>query len=270
MSARVARKVVVFGGSGYVGSAIARALVRLRAELETVAPSSSSTTSSSSTSTSGADAWAIEIVCASRSGRAPSWALGESWSSACAWTSCDALDEAACAEATRDASAVVTAIGALPFPWVSAEAIVRANGDTNITPGRAAMANGAKKLVVIGATVPPLVPGLASYARGKANVEAFARDEFASVRDGRSAVVLKPAAVSGTRRLSNGLAVPLGLAMDPARAVLRATGVGALLENAPVPLENLALAAAREALSDVSGGGFKVISNRSLIEDFSA
>lgn len=132
------------------------------------------------------------------------------------------------------------------------------------------MANGAKKLVVVGATVPPLVPGLASYALGKANVEAFARDEFASERDGRSAVVLKPAAVSGTRRLANGLAVPLGLAMDPARAVLRATGVGAFLDNAPVPLEHLALAAAREALSDATDGGFKVISNRSLIEDFGA
>lgn len=38
----IARRVVVFGGNGYVGSAIARALVNARAELEAVSSSSSS------------------------------------------------------------------------------------------------------------------------------------------------------------------------------------------------------------------------------------
>ena len=152
---------------------------------------------------------------------------------------------------------------------MSANDIVRANGYTNIIPGRAAIKNGVTRMVVVGASIPPLVPGLASYARGKANVEAFARDEFAL--DGRTAVVLKPAAVSGTRRLGGGGIVPLALAMDPARFLLRASGVSALIENAPVPLENVALAAARAALGiDDANIAFRIISNRSLIEDYAA
>lgn len=211
----------------------------------------------------------MEIVCASRSGEAPKWASSESWASRATFVQCDAMDATRCEEITRGASAVVTAVGALPFPWVSANDIVRANGDTNIIPGRAAIKNGVTRMVVVGASIPPLVPGLASYARGKANVEAFARDEFAL--DGRTAVVLKPAAVSGTRRLGGGGIVPLALAMDPARFLLRASGVSALIENAPVPLENVALAAARAALGiDDANIAFRIISNRSLIEDYAA
>ena len=138
-----------------------------------------------------------------------------------------------------------TAIGALPMPWMGREEIVRLNGDTNVVPGRAAMMNGTTRLVVVGATIPPLVPGLAAYARGKALAETFARDEFACVDEGRSAVVLRPAAVSGTRRVGGGVSLPLSLVMDPARVVLRATGSAAALAHAPVPLENVARAAAR-------------------------
>jgi len=257
----IARRVVVFGGNGYVGSAIARALVG----------ASESQSASTSTSTSVA-APSVKIVCASRSGAPPAWARGEAWVERAEWVRCDALDAAACEATTRDADAVVTAIGALPLPWMRAEDIVRLNGDTNVVPGRAAMMNGTKRLVVVGATIPPLAPGLASYARGKALAEAFARDEFASVDEGRSAVVLKPAAVSGTRRVGGGVSLPLSLVMDPARFFIRATGWSAALEHAPVPLENVARAAARAALDvkcETFDRGFSVVSNSSLItEDY--
>ncbi|OUS44171.1 hypothetical protein BE221DRAFT_78822 [Ostreococcus tauri] len=250
-----AQRVVVFGGSGYVGSAIARALYEASAAAAAASSSSSSSSSSSASSSSSSSAL-VEIVCASRSGEAPKWASSESWASRATFVQCDAMDATRCEEITRGASAVVTAVGALPFPWVSANDIVRANGDTNIIPGRAAIKNGVTRMVVVGASIPPLVPGLASYARGKANVEAFARDEFAL--DGRTAVVLKPAAVSGTRRLGGGGIVPLALAMDPARFLLRASG-------------NVALAAARAALGiDDANIAFRIISNRSLIEDYAA
>jgi hypothetical protein len=145
---------------------------------------------------------------------------------------------------------------------------VRTNGATNVIPGRAAMEEGVRRLVVVGASIPPFVPGLASYAEGKAHAETFARREFASEGDGRRAFVLKPAAVSGTRRMGGGVALPLSLVMDPARAMMRACG-GALVDNAPVPLENVARAAAKLALDETYGdAGFTVITNRSLIEDF--
>jgi hypothetical protein len=68
--------------------------------------------------------------------------------------------------------------------------------------------------------------------------------------------------------MGGGVALPLSLVMDPARAMMRACG-GALVDNAPVPLENVARAAAKLALDETYGdAGFTVITNRSLIEDF--
>ena len=204
----------------------------------------------------------------SRSGRAPKWAIHEPWAREVTWKKCDAMDEASCREVTAGASALVTAIGALPFPWHSADDIVRANGETNIIPGRSAIVNDVKRMVVIGATIPPFVPGLASYARGKSDVENFASREFANVEQGRRAVVLKPAAVSGTRRISSsGFGVPLSVFMDPVRFVIGCTRIDSLLEHAPVPLEAVALAAAKAALDDAyDGGGYTVISNAALIQ----
>jgi nucleoside-diphosphate-sugar epimerase len=259
------RRVVVFGGSGYVGSAIARALT-----LATTSPAVKATTQTTSSDAAKADAKAdasdaVDIVCASRTGAPPSWARDEPRAR---WVKCDALDVAQCRETVRGATAVVTAIGGLPFPWLKAEEIVRTNGATNVIPGRAAMEEGVRRLVVVGASIPPFVPGLASYAEGKAQVEAFARDEFASESNGRRAFILKPAAVSGTRRMGGGVTLPLSLVMDPTRAILRACG-GALVENAPVPLENVARAAVKAALDDAYGNdGFTMITNKSLIEDF--
>ena len=255
-------RVVVFGGTGYVGSAVAQALVRATTGVRALDAGRADASTSSSNRK-------IEIVCASRSGCAPAWAAESDWAKRVTWTRCDALNAKNCEEVTLGATAVVTSIGALPFPWVSAERIVEANGETNVVPGRAAMKNGVKRLVVVGATIPPLVPGLGAYARGKANVEAFARDEFADAASKRSAVVLKPAAVSGTRKLGGGLSVPLSVFMDPARFAMRCVGSKSLMEHAPVPLENLANAAARAALDEAYGDvGFTVISNKALIEDF--
>ena len=226
-------------------------------------------TASTSTSTS-TSAPRVAVACASRSGAPPTWARRERWVERVEWVTCDALDAETCETTTRDADAVVTAIGALPMPWMGREEIVRLNGDTNVVPGRAAMMNGTTRLVVVGATIPPLVPGLAAYARGKALAETFARDEFACVDEGRSAVVLRPAAVSGTRRVGGGVRPPLSLVMDPARRPSAGAGGGAA--HAPVPLENVARAAARAALDfefETFDRGFSVVSNASLItEDY--
>ena len=264
------RRVVVFGGNGYVGAAVSRALVESE-QWMTTATGNGTGTASTSTSTS-TSAPRVAVACASRSGAPPTWARRERWVERVEWVTCDALDAETCETTTRDADAVVTAIGALPMPWMGREEIVRLNGDTNVVPGRAAMMNGTTRLVVVGATIPPLVPGLAAYARGKALAETFARDEFACVDEGRSAVVLRPAAVSGTRRVGGGVSLPLSLVMDPARVVLRATGSAAALAHAPVPLENVARAAARAALDfecETFDRGFSVVSNASLItEDY--
>ena len=83
-------------------------------------------------------------------------------------------------------------------------------------------------------------------------------------------MVLRPAAVSGTRRVGGGVSLPLSLVMDPARRPSR-DGVGGA-RHAPVPLDNVARAAARAALDfecETFDRGFSVVSNASLItEDY--
>ena len=67
---------------------------------------------------------------------------------------------------------------------------MRDNGETNVAPAREAKRAGVPRLVVVGASIPPFVPGMAfavdarrgihraGYAEGKAIAEAYARDEF--------------------------------------------------------------------------------------------
>lgn len=244
---RAITKVVVFGASGYVGDAIARAVATRAREL----------------------ARDVAVVACSRRGAPNANARAKDVT----WVKCDATNYEQSARAIGDADVVVCAIGALPTPWTSREDVVRANAETNVTPGRAAIKAKCARLIIVGASIPSFIPGLAGYAKGKAIVEAFARDEFASTSASegeRRAVVLKPAAVSGTRDVG-GWGIPLWLAMDPARAVIMRAGIDGLIAHAPVPLENVARAAARAALDDAyGGGGFTVLTNKALIEDFSS
>ena len=180
----------------------------------------------------------VAVACASRSGAPPTWARrSDGWNRSSGWRA--PRRRGGVRATTRDADAVVTTIGALPMPWMGGEEIVRLNGDTNVVPGRAAMMNG-NAIGGRGGGDSPLVQ---DWRRTLTLAETFARDEFACVDEGRSAVVLRPAAVSGTRRVGGGVSLPLSLVMDPARVVLDGRG----LAHAPVPLENVARAAARAA-----------------------
>ena len=106
------RRVVVFGGNGYVGAAISRALVESDAWMTTATGNGTASTSTSMSTPS------VAVACASRSGAPPTWARRERWVERVEWVTCDALDAATCETTTRDADAVVTAIGALPMPWM--------------------------------------------------------------------------------------------------------------------------------------------------------
>ena len=90
-------------------------------------------------------------------------------------------------DAMGTADAVVTSVGVLPLPSLTHEEVVRGNGDTNVVPARTAKELGVDRLVVVGASIPPFVPGVAfgvpglfevGYAKGKKMALAFARDEF--------------------------------------------------------------------------------------------
>jgi nucleoside-diphosphate-sugar epimerase len=180
-ASNTAKRLMIFGGTGFVGSAIAREAAKR----------------------------GLLVQCVTRGGDAPAHLKDEPWASSVTWLRGDALDPSSYKEHMRGADAVITSVGRLPFPNLSHEDIVRDNGETNVTPAKCAKEVGVDRLVVIGASVPP-IPGVgwgisptsgvyaAGYAAGKAMAEVHARDEFVGAgHGGRGAAVLKPGPVSG-------------------------------------------------------------------------
>ena len=180
-ASNAAKRLMIFGGTGFVGSAIAREAAKR----------------------------GLLVQCVTRGGDAPAHLKDEPWASSVTWLRGDALDPSSYKEHMRGADAVITSVGRLPFPNLSHEDIVRDNGETNVTPAKCAKEVGVDRLVVIGASVPP-IPGVgwgisptagvyaAGYAAGKAMAELHARDEFVGAgHGGRGAAVLKPGPVSG-------------------------------------------------------------------------
>ncbi|KAK7240413.1 hypothetical protein SO694_00115079 [Aureococcus anophagefferens] len=91
------KRVVVFGGNGFVGSAVLQRLAGVAG---------------------------VEAVSVSRSGSAPAHAA--TWGDAVDWRAGDALDAATFGDALDGAAAVVASVGTPPLPGADR----RANGDT--------------------------------------------------------------------------------------------------------------------------------------------
>ena len=251
MAAKVVKstsRLVIFGGSGFVGSAIAREAVRR----------------------------GLDVTCLSRGGAPPSHAANEPWTARVTWAAADALDPSTYAHHfARDGEgeappALVTSIGRLPLPGVPSAVVIRDNGDTNVVPAVAAAAAGVTRLVVIGAAIPPLVPGLDAYRVGKElafnGAKSFAGKSSSSSMKG--AVVLQPGGVSGTRYV-NGVPLPLWAVMSPVSAFLRAVAPDNVLNAlSPTPIENVARAAVDAATDAKYAAGFTVLDNAKLIRLF--
>ena len=246
-----AKKLVVFGGTGFVGSAIVEEAVRR----------------------------GLTVTCLTRGGAPPAHVAGKAWSDKVQWHKGDALDPASYETRLVGADAIVTAVGRLPLPSLTHEEVVRDNGETNVTPAKAAKAAGVPRLVVVGASIPPFVPGMAfgvsaakgvypaGYAVGKAQAEAYARDEFTDAGTGAGAVVLKPGGVSGTRFVGSA-PLPLWMALSPVSMLLKNAPVDAIADLAPVPVENVARAAVAAATEPEFAGRFTEISNLELVRNY--
>ena len=243
-----AKRLMVFGGTGFVGSAIVEEAVRC----------------------------GLAVTCVTRTGIPPGHILAQAWSANVDWLSGDALRPETYREAMGTADAVVTSVGVLPLPSLTHEEVVRGNGETNVVPARTAKELGVDRLVVVGASIPPFVPGVAfgvpglfeaGYAKGKKMALAFARDEFVGEEKKRGAVVLQPGGVSGTR-YTGGRALPLWIAMSPVSRLLRAVPVNAVAELAPTPVGNVARAAVAAATEEKYAEGFEVIDNLRLLRAF--
>ena len=123
----------VFGGTGMVGSAIAAEAVRR----------------------------GLSVTCVTRGGAPPAHIASSEWGGAVRWLRGDALEPDTYRDAMRHHDAVVTSVGRLPLPSLTHEEVVRDNGETNIIPGRVARELGVPRLVVVGASIPAFVPGMA-------------------------------------------------------------------------------------------------------------
>lgn len=220
----------------------------------------------------------LAVTCVTRTGTPPAHIAAKTWSASVDWLAGDALRPETYRDAMGIADAVVTSVGVLPLPSLTHEEVVRDNGETNVVPARTAKELGVNRLVVVGASIPPFVPGVAfgvpglfeaGYAKGKKMALEYARNEFVGdAKDGKTgAVVLQPGGVSGTR-YANGRAIPLWIAMSPVSRILRAMPLDSVAQLAPTPVENVARAAVEAATEEKYAGAFTVLDNLKLLREF--
>lgn len=248
--------VVVFGGNGFVGTNVLKALCARQ----------------------------IPAVSISRSGGRPQHLASEPWAAGVAWETGDAAVAATYYERLVGARAIVVSVGSPPVPFVDYEWQKRVNGASNAAPISAARDAGVARVVIINAMMPAWAP--AGYVDGKRMAEAAAA-EFAAAAaldgdgaDGgtgsRGAVVLKPGAVYGTRYTKGGTPIPLAPVLAPVSWALTAmpgvvsgltSALPSVLEGAlvpPVNVERLAEAAAEGATSDKYTGKVTVLDSFAL------
>eukprot|EP01063_Lacrimia_lanifica_P007125 TRINITY_DN14503_c1_g1_i1.p1 TRINITY_DN14503_c1_g1~~TRINITY_DN14503_c1_g1_i1.p1 ORF type:complete len:250 (+),score=70.91 TRINITY_DN14503_c1_g1_i1:60-809(+) len=195
-----ARKVVVYGGTGYVGSNVVQRL----------------------------SARGIPTVAVSRSGKQPQYLtakLGGATLPHVEWLKGDATEAATLAPMLDGASCVVTTIGSPPLPTFSKDAYdhqVLMNGGANVNVIDAAQAAGVKRVVLCSAHVWPLLqrPGFGYWVGKEAAAARLA--QFVDDDGAAEGIVLRPGTITGTRYTVGGSAIPLGAMMAPVAMVQRA------------------------------------------------
>lgn len=176
-------RIVVLGGSGFVGSAICKAAVSK----------------------------GIEVISLSRSG-CPSYS--GSWVDQVTWMTGDVF-YANWDEILIGVTAVVSTLGG----FGSDEQMLRINGEANVVAVNAAKDYGIPKFILISVHDYNLPSFLleSSYFKGKRKAESEVLSKFPS-----SGVVLRPAFIYGKRKV-DGFEIPLDLIGEPIEKLLRAT-----------------------------------------------
>lgn len=221
-------RVVVLGGSGFVGSAICKAAVSK----------------------------GIEVISLSRSGR-PTYS--GSWVDQVTWKSGDVF-YVNWDEVLTGATAVVSTIGGVG----SEEQMLRINGEANVVAVNAAKEYGVPKFILISVHDYNLPSFLLSsaYFTGKRKAESEVLSKYPN-----SGVVLRPAFIYGKRKVGD-FEIPLDLIGEPAESILRAienftkplSSIPAsdLLLAPPVSVDDLALAVLNAVVDDDFFGIFTI------------
>ncbi|KAJ1411897.1 hypothetical protein B484DRAFT_402506 [Ochromonadaceae sp. CCMP2298] len=221
-SATAARKkIVVFGGNGFVGSEIVKAAL---------------------------DA-GHEVVSINRSGRPAHFKCADE--SQLTWVKGDIFEAEGWKDQLASAAAVVSTVGA----FGSNEFMLKMNGTANINAITQALAAGVPRCVYISTlenNLPDFV--LAGYFQGKRNAEQVLLDSYPAVGAG---VVLRPGFIYGTRVVPGGVSIPLSLLGKPLSLLfanplvdkIRRTVPGMLAPLAvPLPVREVARAAVEAAV----------------------
>lgn len=221
-------RVVVLGGSGFVGSAICKAAVSK----------------------------GIEVISLSRSGR-PTYS--GSWVDQVTWKSGDVF-YVTWDEVLTGATAVVSTIGGVG----SEEQMLRINGEANVVAVNAAKEYGVPKFILISVHDYNLPSFLLSsaYFTGKRKAESEVLSKYPN-----SGVVLRPTFIYGKRKVGD-FEIPLDLIGEPAERILRAienftkplSSIPAsdLLLAPPVSVDDLALAVLNAVVDDDFFGIFTI------------
>lgn len=243
----VLKRVIVFGGRGFVGSSICRELARRK----------------------------IPVLSVSRS------CAGERVEGVQHQGGIDALKPDSYRSLLEGAIAVVATIGEPPWTEKTGgtkERAVQMNGLTNVTVLREASLQQVPSVVVVSATMPTwnLIAG---YREGKEMMETEARQypETSGLGStGCTVQILKPGVVMGTRYVGR-LPIPLWLILLPVRWLMQLfSGVSMRLEKAmpnlfggvlspPVWVTEIAVAAA-DAIENEAGGGVQVLAPSVLLQ----
>ncbi|KAF3953481.1 hypothetical protein CMV_021080 [Castanea mollissima] len=221
-------RVVVLGGSGFVGSAICKAAVSK----------------------------GIEVISLSRSGR-PTYP--NSWVDQVNWVTGDVF-YVNWDEVLVGATAVVSTLGG----FGSEEQMLRINGEANVVSVNAAKDYGIPKFILISVhdyNLPSFILST-GYFTGKRKAEAEVLSKYPN-----SGVVLRPGFIYGKRRV-DGFEIPLDLIGEPVERILRATEsftrplsslpASDLLLAPPVSVDDVALAAINAVSDDDFFGIFTI------------
>lgn len=232
-------KIVLFGGNGFVGTAIAEELVASNAQ----------------------------VVCVSRTGVMPAQLKNQAWAEQVEWHQGDALHpEHAVFD---DAQAVVALVGSPPIPTFSKRAFenqLMMNSEPNLAVIKALTDSNTRRLVLLSAHIPKVMQtDKFAYAKGKRLCEEAA-EQFANRSADHTAIVLKPSGIYGVRYTKAGKPINLAVIMRPIAALQGGLpdSISQFLPESLVSIKAVAKVAARSCLDDQKGV-YKIINNNDII-----
>jgi len=201
------KRLVVFGGNGFVGQRVCAEAIRR----------------------------GLQVCSVSRSGDAglPSSVKSASWAESVDWQRGDAGDPSTFEAVLDHADAVVIAIGSPPIPAQDVEWQRRVNANAAILDAVETRNDTISRLTCVSARMPQWIAS--GYRLGKLDMEERAREIQAGSGGVMGVTLIKPGAVYGTRHLPNGMPIPLWVVLSPISKILQVASAPAMALERALP-----------------------------------